>query len=338
MTSSPPAPAGRYVWDPAAGRDGALLPERTAEAAPALVADSWLVEDGRVRALPAHARRFRDACGRLLGTPPGPVTAFLRAATGLLPQRGRWFPRVEARPGGHGPHLTLWLRPAPPRGGPVVLWHPGMVDPRAVPWAKGPDLVLLGRLREAARAAGADEPLLLSATGQVREGGTTSLLWWRGTTLCAPPPGPDLLPGVTRALLTAEVADAGHRVVFETATAQDLAGVPVWAVNALHGIRPVAGWLNLADELPPPPDSSAEAERWQARLDRHALPAHPGLVPDADDPAPGTAGPLPQTDVVRPARAAHRPPAGRTRRRPLPDSRLPLPDSRLGSADPQQRG
>ncbi|MFS4096329.1 aminotransferase class IV [Streptomyces sp. AF1A] len=300
MSTSTPARTGRYVWDPAAGPHGALLPEPAADPAPAtspsLVADSWLVEDGRVRALPDHARRFRDTCGRLLGVPPGQVTGFLRAAVGLLPPRGRWFPRVEARPGAHGTRLILWLRPAPPRGGPVVLWHPGMADPRALPWAKGPDLDLLARLREAARAAGGDEPLLLSPSGHVREGGTTSLVWWRGPTLCLPPPGPDLLPGVTRALLTAEVAEAGHPVVFETATAADLAGVPVWAVNALHGIRPVAGWLNPAGELPPPPDSSAEAGRWQARLDRLALPVHPGLVPDADDPAPGTAAATPSAD------------------------------------------
>jgi branched-subunit amino acid aminotransferase/4-amino-4-deoxychorismate lyase len=300
MNTSTSTRAGRYVWDPAAGPHGALLPERTADPAPAaatsLVADSWLVEDGRVRALPAHARRFRDTCGRLLGVPSAEVTSFLRAAVGLLPPQGRWFPRVEARPGAYGPRLILWLRPAPPRGGPVVLWNPGMTDPRQLPWAKGPDLDLLGRLREAARAAGADEPLLLSASGHVREGGTTSLVWWRGRTLCAPPPGPGLLPGVTRALLTAEVAEAGHRVVFETATAADLAEVPVWAVNALHGIRPVAGWLNPADEFAPSPHSSAEAERWQARLDRLALPAHPGLVSDADDPAPDTAGALPSAD------------------------------------------
>ncbi|MEU6771792.1 aminotransferase class IV [Streptomyces sp. NPDC046759] len=296
MNTSPPAPAGRYVWDPAAGPHGALLPERTAgpapTAAPLLVADSWLVEDGRVRALAVHARRFRDTCGRLLGIPSGQVTGFLRAAVDLLPARGRWFPRVEARSDAYGRRLILWLRPAPPRGGPVTLWNPGMADPRELPWAKGPDLDLLGRLREAARAAGADEPLLLSASGHVREGGTTSLVWWRGTTLCAPPPGPELLPGVTRALLTAEVAEAGHQVVHETATAADLAGLPVWAVNALHGIRPVGGWLNQADEFPPPPDSSAEVRRWQARLDRLALPAHPGLVPDAADPAPGTGGTL----------------------------------------------
>ncbi|MGI5338984.1 aminotransferase class IV [Streptomyces sp. CA-181903] len=298
MSVSTPARPGRYVWDPAAGPHGALLPEPEPAPAPGptLVADSWLVEDGRVRALPNHARRFRDTCGRLLGVPDGHATGFLRAAVNLLPSRGRWFPRVEARPGTYGARLVLWLRPAPQRGGPVVIWHPGMADPRELPWAKGPDLALLERLREAARAAGGDEPLLLSASGHVREGGTTSLVWWRGSALCLPPPGPDLLPGVTRALLTAEVAAAGHRVVFETATMADLSGVPVWAVNSLHGIRPVAGWLNPAGELPPPVDSSVEAERWQARLDRLALPAHPGLVPDADDPASGAAGAFPSTD------------------------------------------
>ena len=72
------------------------------------------------------------------------------------------------------------------------------------------------------------------------EGGTTSLLWWREGTLCAPPPRAPVLPGITRSLLLAHAA----AVAFENVTPADLAGLEVWAVNALYGIRPVTAWLS----------------------------------------------------------------------------------------------
>lgn len=283
--------AGRFTWEPTGGPTGDLRADPDTAADPSaslLVADSWLVEGGRVRAVELHLRRFANACRQRFGLTTAQAVAFLSAVLQRLPTEGRWFPRLEARADSNGTRLALWVRPAPPRGGPVLLWHPGLPDPRTSPGIKGPDLEILGRLRESARMAGGDEPVLLSPSGLVREGATTSLVWWRGRTLCLPPPGPGVLPGVTRALLTTAAQDAGHPVVHEAATPADLAGVPVWAVNALHGIRPVVGWLDFPDELPAPLESSADAEYWQENLAQYALRPHLGLVPGAVDPEPGT--------------------------------------------------
>jgi branched-subunit amino acid aminotransferase/4-amino-4-deoxychorismate lyase len=231
----------------------------------ARVIDSWLVNEGRVRGFGRHAQRFGEACSRF----SGPETdRFLRAVAESLPARGRWFPRVELVETGSRTRLRLWLRPAPPRTTTVRLRNSGP-DRRSLPAVKGADLDHLTALRAAAVAAGADEALVLSSEGHVLEGSTTSILWWRGDTLCGPPPGPGLLPGITRALL-AELA--GPPITPESATPAELADVPVWTVNALHGIRPVTEGLGRFVE-----QDAVTAERWQARLEALAVPVVPAL-------------------------------------------------------------
>lgn len=213
------------------------------------VIDSWLVDDGRVRCLDLHARRFSEACGRF----SAPETdGFLRAVAEALPTSGRWFPRVELVETGPGTRLRLWLRPAPPRTSTVRMWNSGP-DRRTAPAVKGIDLDHLASLRSAALAAGADEAFLLSPRGHVLEGSTTSIVWWRGDVLCGPPLGA-IFPGITRSLL--------GPVAEESATPDDLADVPVWTVNALHGIRPVTEGLGRCRE----PDL-VMARHWQSRLE-----------------------------------------------------------------------
>lgn len=246
----------RRWWD-----DGGWSP---ADAAGTVrVIDSWLVDDGRVRGFDRHARRFAEACARFPGT-----DRFMRAVAGSLPTQGRWFPRVELVETGSRMRLRLWLRLAPPRTKTVRLWNSGP-DHRRLPDVKGADLDHLAALRAAAVAAGADEALVLSPEGHVLEGSTTSILWWRGDTLCGPPPGPGLLGGITRALL-GELTP----VAAESATPAELADVPVWTVNALHGIRPVTEGLGRFSA-----EDVAMAERWQARLE--SLAVHLKGSPDA---------------------------------------------------------
>jgi len=229
------------------------------------IIDSWLVGDGRVRGFDRHAQRFGAACSRFSG--PG-TDRFLRAVAESLPARGRWFPRVELVETGSRTRLRFWLRPAPPRTRTVRLWNSGP-DRRSLPAVKGVDLDHLSALRAAAVVAGADEALLLSQEGHVLEGSTTSIVWWRGNVLCGPPPGPGLLPGITCALL-GELA--GQPIVAESATPAELADIPVWTVNALHGIRPVTEGLGRFGAR-----DAAMAERWQARLESLAVPVVPAL-------------------------------------------------------------
>jgi branched-subunit amino acid aminotransferase/4-amino-4-deoxychorismate lyase len=258
----------RRWWDPDGGWS-------TADAAgTVLVIDSWLVDEGRVRGLDRHAERFGSACDRFCGPGAERTNRFLRAVAESLPARGRWFPRVELVETGSGTRLRMWLRPAPPRTATVRLWTAAGPDRRRLPAVKGADLDHLASLRAAAARAGADEALLVSAEGHVVEGASTSIVWWRGDVLCGPPPGPGLLPGITRALLGELAGAAGHQVVTEQATASDLAGVPVWTLNALHGIRPVTDGLGRFQDT-----DAAAAERWQSRLAALAVPARASLIP-----------------------------------------------------------
>jgi branched-subunit amino acid aminotransferase/4-amino-4-deoxychorismate lyase len=219
------------------------------------IIDSWLVTDGKARAVDAHLRRFGQTCADLYGVR---AEEFARAAVRRIPLAGSWFPRLELTVAGHGGdgdgsadssaggsgsgggsgiELRVWLRAAPALGTSVRLWIPPQPDQRVQPRVKGPDLRYLAGLRDAAVKAGADEALLVSADGYVLEGATTSLLWWRGNTLCAPPSDAAILPSVTRALLLDTAAARGIPVRFELVTPAELRQFPVWAVNALHGIR-----------------------------------------------------------------------------------------------------
>ncbi len=206
---------------------------------PLLVADSWLLENGTVRGLELHERRFSTSC-TAAGAEPGDVVEFWQALRDRLPRTGVWFPRAElvASAG-----LRLRLRPAPPRTSEVsVLVHTGK-DTRKAPRRKGPDLDRLGALRQHAVEAGAHEALLVTRSGFVLEGATSSLLWWDDDVLCVPDATLRLLPGVTTELIRRAALTRGITVRRRRARLADLAGREAWLVNALHGIRPVLRWV-----------------------------------------------------------------------------------------------
>jgi branched-subunit amino acid aminotransferase/4-amino-4-deoxychorismate lyase len=49
-----------------------------------------------------------------------------------------------------------------------------------------------------AEAQGADEGLLLTASGELAQGTSSNLFWIEGQTVCTPPEAAGILPGVTR--------------------------------------------------------------------------------------------------------------------------------------------
>lgn len=75
--------------------DGGLMPSRAVPDAALLAADSWLVDDGRVRGLDHHRRRFVAACVEASGDSPARIESFWRDVIAALPRTERWFPRVE---------------------------------------------------------------------------------------------------------------------------------------------------------------------------------------------------------------------------------------------------
>jgi branched-subunit amino acid aminotransferase/4-amino-4-deoxychorismate lyase len=224
-----------------------------------LAADSWLVADGRARAVERHWARFEATC-REHGVRPEALAAFRAEVERALPAAGRWFPRVELREDGE---LAFQVRPAPPRETTVVAWIADVPDPRRAPRRKGPDLERLAALRERAAAHGAGEAVLADADGRLLEGAFTSLLWWEGETLCAVPDDAPILPGITRALLIELARERATPVAQRHPLPQELANRETWLVSALHGIRAVTRWANAG----PRAGDQPRAAPWQRLLD-----------------------------------------------------------------------
>lgn len=227
-----------------------------------LAADSWLVVDGRARAVARHWARFRASCCEH-GVEPEALAAFRGRVERALPACGRWFPRVELREDGD---LAVRMRPAPPREPTVVAWIADVPDPRRAPRRKGPDLERLAALREQAAAHGAGEALIADADGGLLEGAFTSLLWWDGETLCVVPDDAPILPGITRTLLIEIARERDTPVAQRRPASRELAGRETWLVSALHGIRAVTRW---ADGGPAAGDAPRAAD-WQRLLDDRA--------------------------------------------------------------------
>ncbi|MGW1625286.1 aminotransferase class IV [Streptomyces sp. NPDC002172] len=252
----PAVAEGVFAWSPAAG----LRPvEDPGTGERLLVADSWLVRDGRVRGLDRHRDRFVRSCAECDGPPEHRLPEFWRAMTAALPRTGEWFPRVELTP--H--HVRFRLRHAPPLGSAVEVWAVGQPDPRTAPRRKGPDLDTLARLRARAAEAGAQEAVLVNPSGVVLEAATTSVLWWEDDTLCLPPPRLPVLPGVTVALIQDRAKRLGIGIAHRERTLTELADREVWLVNALHGIRPVTRWAGG----PATAGTAVRAPEWRKWLD-----------------------------------------------------------------------
>jgi branched-subunit amino acid aminotransferase/4-amino-4-deoxychorismate lyase len=246
------------------------------------VIDSWLVDDGKVRGLELHERRFLAACVALLPElDESTICAFFACLRKALPRTGRWFPRVEAHrplhPSPAGPSsrspvpLQLWLREAPDSRDTMTLPLHGVLDPRLSPRIKGADLTALAKLREHAQREGADDALLIARDGSVLETAHSALIWWRGRKLCLPAAQDALLPSVTCALLVELAKEEEVAIEAESVTVAELQALEVWSVNALHGIRPVTRWCEDGGEWPGRVCSTKVAD-WRARLAALRLP------------------------------------------------------------------
>ena len=285
--------ATTYRW-----QGGVLEARDDCDVAPAtiLAADSWLVAEGTVLALGLHRTRFLDAVaelgerhGRSAEVEALGVEAFWDAAISSIPRAESWFPRVELRVQHDAAELLLRMRPAPQRRRSLTLATFHGRDPRTEPWIKGPDLEAMTRLRTDAQQRGADEAVLVSRldagpAGFVAEGSTTALAWWTGDALCVPSIELPRIDSVTLRSVLALATATGVDVLHDTVTPGALEGCEVWALNALHGIRIVTGWVDgpVTAELP------GRLEVWRARLDalRKPLPAASRATAGPPAPAP----------------------------------------------------
>ena len=217
------------------------------------VADSFLVEDGKVRALDKHLARFTSGIAKVAPEYLSQLPDFFTKSLTLIPREGRWWPRFELHQGAAtGEQLYLRLRQAPEQLRDAVLWTLPESDPRVNPAVKGPDLSLGMQLRRAAMMHGADEAVILDNEGFICEGALSSLVWWRGDVLCAPNHETRWLSSTTRDIVFDLASQGGYETRVEKAKPVDLIGLEVWILGALQGIRPVTGWIELPGELGEP--------------------------------------------------------------------------------------
>lgn len=216
-------------------------------------ADSLLVHHGRAFALGMHYERFVRAVvargGLQNGITESSIRAFWDAAFGTIPLEGAWFPRVELQSDAGATRLAFRQRAAPEITRSVTLVTHQGPDPRRVPSIKGPDLAVLVSERRRVQHRGADDVVLVTERGHVIDAGTNALVWWRGETLCGPPPESEdadfaRVQSVTANTLFGLASALGIDSRTERTSPEDLDGAEVWALNALHGIRMVTGWVN----------------------------------------------------------------------------------------------
>jgi branched-subunit amino acid aminotransferase/4-amino-4-deoxychorismate lyase len=101
---------------------------------------------------------------------------------------------------------------------------------------KTTDRAQFDRALDAARAVAMDDALLLTPGGFVAEAAIYSVLWWEKGTLCGPAFDLGVLPGVGRARLTELVGrlEERHSVL------EEIHGLPLFLVNSVRGVVPVA--------------------------------------------------------------------------------------------------
>ena len=226
-----------------------------------LVADSFRVRinpqtgAAEVRGLGQHLARFARSTHAASGGALRGVGNFLDETSRTIAAYGDGFPRWELWRAAHGDfELRLSLRPLPELGDTLSL--ASTLSP-AAPHSdrKGPNISRYAALN---RALGA-EALLVGIDGIVREGATTSLVWWRGGQLFRAA-AKDRVASVTEALLGELLGALEPAAV----TAAELAECEVWAVNALNGIRVVASIDGVDTRAP----DSVRLARARAALDQ----------------------------------------------------------------------
>jgi branched-subunit amino acid aminotransferase/4-amino-4-deoxychorismate lyase len=112
------------------------------------------------------------------------------------------------------------------------------------------------RALDGARAAGADDALLLTPGRFVAEASIYSVLWWEDNVLCGPAFDLGILPGVGRARLTELVGKVEER----HALPEELRGLPLFLVNSVRGVVPIA--MLERHEVPQSRHTEALAERF----------------------------------------------------------------------------
>lgn len=241
-----------------------------ADASRLLVADSFRVRglpgEAQVRRLDLHIDRFTRSVVEALGPRSQQLHAlndFVADSVRRINEYGEVNPRLELWDGDVA-DFRLSLRPLPELRNTIDL-----VSVKDVPTEhadrKGPNIELFTKLN---RELGA-EALLLDSQGGIIEGATTALIWWAGNRGFVSA-NTHRVASVTEQIVAKIARERGDALEPMYITATELAKHEVWAVNALHGIRPVT---RIDDVLLPEPDPH-HLHSFQGALDRTWAPVN----------------------------------------------------------------
>lgn len=220
--------------------------------------------DGELRHWQAHLDRMARGCAAL-GLPAPHPEACRRAAEAALDQipAGRAAVRLNwsAGSGGRGleppaelsPVLTATAAPAAAPVGPARLATASVRRNETSPAARLKTLAYLDNVlaRAEARAAGADEALMLNTRGEVACAAAANVFWIRDGAVFTPALGCGVLDGIVRARVLAACARLGVPTHEVRAEPQALAGAAIFLTNSLIGVRAVAALDGAA--APPSP-------------------------------------------------------------------------------------
>ncbi|MEO0048962.1 MAG: hypothetical protein RL556_294 [Actinomycetota bacterium] len=225
-------------------QSGSLTPaEELLDEVKLAAADSWLVENGRVRSLRAHEQRFGNWVENAAPELKSELPAFFSEVSKIMPREGRWFPRIELHlEDVETPSLYVRIRKAPEQLGAIRLYTYPEPDPRQHPTIKGPDLSLCMQLRRNAQMHSADETVLVDEEGFISEGALTSIVWLKNNILFAPDRSNQWLDSITRKEVFEIAKQCNLEIKQVRAKPQDLENAEVWALSSLQGIRPVTAW------------------------------------------------------------------------------------------------
>ena len=121
---------------------------------------------------------------------------------------------------------------------------------------KTTERVQFDRALDGARAVGMDDALLLTPGGFVAEAAIWTVLWWEDRQLCGPAFDLGVLPGVGRARVTELAGNVEER----HSTLKDLRDLPLFLVNAVRGVVPVASVDDMV--VPESPHTAKLAEQF----------------------------------------------------------------------------
>lgn len=243
--------------------------------------ETMLAIDGRPVFFTRHAARHAAGCARL-GWAPVSEAVIREAIPALLEANGLTTGRVRIRwfvTGGEGPFND----PSVAAGGMTVLtatsaaFLPAAVSLALSPWPRNERSPIAG-LKAAsyaenllalshARAAGAEEALILNTAGELCETAFANLFVVKGGTVVTPPLSSGCLPGVTRGVLLECCAELGIPAVEAPLFPDDLLSADeAFLTSSIRGPVPVSTFQGRDLAAGGHPLTTRLKEGWEAAI------------------------------------------------------------------------